>query len=336
MLQSKILLFITAFFLSGCFSTISQLQNNQNSQLSEVSEKVDALILHSNRTDDMLVDLDLRMDTLEQDARKRGVPTRIKGSDLAKNSVPAPYSTNSGTTKNAVEAPTEQKNLAVQDMENQVAESRKISEEHYLPKGMTYGKKFDNEQSLNFPKDAETNQIANQSQNSPQQNNSKVGGLTGQNLTALNSPTQTPQVSGQLTSGLGQEALNPKKPSITKHSPPPSTYNFAMDLYKQKKYKEAEQAFDKFLAANPQGVLAPNALYWKGETYYARGDYPNAIFTFKEVQTRYPKHSKAADSLLKTGMSYAKLGDKNNANLHYTVLKEDFPNSDAAKKVPNI
>ena len=114
----------------------------------------------------------------------------------------------------------------------------------------------------------------------------------------------------------------------------PQNYDIAMNLYRNKQYAQAEQAFDAFLAANADGVLAPNALYWKGETFYARGLYPQAIFAFKEVQTRYPKHSKAPDSLLKTAMSYAKLGDTENANLHYLVLEEDFPQSPAAKRIP--
>ncbi len=109
-------------------------------------------------------------------------------------------------------------------------------------------------------------------------------------------------------------------------------YDKAYNLYQKKQYAASEKAFDEFLAKYPQDVLAPNALYWKGETLYARAIYPQAIFSFKEVQTKYPKHPKTADSLLKTAMSYARLGDKENASLHYLVLIEDWPQSGAEQK----
>jgi tol-pal system protein YbgF len=83
-------------------------------------------------------------------------------------------------------------------------------------------------------------------------------------------------------------------------------YDNAYHLYQKRQYAEAEMAFNAFLEQYPQDVLAPNALYWKGETLYARALYPQAIFAFKDVQTRYPKHPKTADSLLKTAMSYAR------------------------------
>jgi TolA-binding protein len=73
----------------------------------------------------------------------------------------------------------------------------------------------------------------------------------------------------------------------------------------------------------------PNALYWKGETHYARQQYNEAIFAFKDVQTRFPRDAKTPDSLLKTAMAYSRLGDEANASLHLTVLYEDWPNAEA-------
>ncbi|MEG1610535.1 MAG: tol-pal system protein YbgF, partial [Bilophila sp.] len=93
----------------------------------------------------------------------------------------------------------------------------------------------------------------------------------------------------------------------------------------------AEKQFDAFMAAYPTSKLAPNALYWKAECLYLRGKYADALFVFKDVTARYPKHPKAADALLKAGMSYARLGDADSAKLHYRVLYEDYPTSQAAK-----
>lgn len=109
-------------------------------------------------------------------------------------------------------------------------------------------------------------------------------------------------------------------------------YKNALAAYQRHKPVEAEQQFESFMAAYPESRLAPNALYWKGECLYLRGKYSDALFVFKDVTTRYPQHPKAADALLKAGMSYARMGDAENAKLHYRVLYEDYPNSQAARK----
>ena len=53
----------------------------------------------------------------------------------------------------------------------------------------------------------------------------------------------------------------------------------------------------------PNDPLAGNAQYWLGETYYVRKDYKNAAAAFAEGYQKYPKGPKAADDLLKLGMS---------------------------------
>ncbi|MFG6358997.1 tol-pal system protein YbgF [Taurinivorans muris] len=145
---------------------------------------------------------------------------------------------------------------------------------------------------------------------------------------------QAQPVQNQTAPTVQAEANQPPTAAQTTDQPQTSRqlYDKAYNLYQKKQYAASEKVFDEFLAKYPQDVLAPNALYWKGETLYARAIYPQAIFSFKEVQTRYPKHPKTADSLLKTAMSYARLGDKENASLHYLVLIEDWPQSGAAQK----
>lgn len=115
-----------------------------------------------------------------------------------------------------------------------------------------------------------------------------------------------------------------------------NAYNMALGLYRTGRFAQAEAAFQAFLEAYPNSSLTPNALYWKGETYYSRGMFSDAIFAFKDVQARFPRHGKTPDSLLKTAMAYDKLGDKQNAELHLTVLKEDWPNSEATARAKQL
>lgn len=111
-----------------------------------------------------------------------------------------------------------------------------------------------------------------------------------------------------------------------------NAYDAALQLYRTGRFPEAEAAFQAFLEVYPDSRLTPNALYWKGETFYSRGQHTEAIFAFKDVQTRFPRHPKTPDSLLKTAMAYQRLGDAANASLHLAALYEDWPKSEAAQR----
>ena len=82
-------------------------------------------------------------------------------------------------------------------------------------------------------------------------------------------------------------------------------YNAAFGLLKQADYPAAEEALKTFIAQHPKDPLAGSAQYWLGETYYARGRYAEAASAFAEGYKNYPKGTKAADDLLKLGMSLA-------------------------------
>ena len=118
-------------------------------------------------------------------------------------------------------------------------------------------------------------------------------------------------------------------------TPPPAprseqaAYKAALGAYEARHFEQSEKAFDAFIRDYPQSKLLPNALYWKGECLYSRGRYPEAIFVFKDVISRFPTHAKAADALLKAGMSYERMKDMDNAKLHYRVLAEDYPAAQA-------
>lgn len=102
-------------------------------------------------------------------------------------------------------------------------------------------------------------------------------------------------------------------------------YNYAMGLLTQANYPAAEQAMRSFVQRWPNDPLAGNAQYWLGETFYVRKDYANAATAFAQGYEKYPKGSKAADDLLKLGMSLANLNQKADACRAYARLQHDFP-----------
>lgn len=80
-------------------------------------------------------------------------------------------------------------------------------------------------------------------------------------------------------------------------------YLAAFDALKQGDYVASASAFQEFLARHPDGVYAPNALYWLGESYYVTQNYAMAERQFQAVIDRFPLHDKAAGALLKVGLS---------------------------------
>ena len=155
-------------------------------------------------------------------------------------------------------------------------------------------------------------------------------------------PRDPPTGSGTLTPPP-QAAPEPANAVTTGGFRPPSgaglpagsaseQYNYAFGLLKQADYSAAEGALKTFIGQYPDDPLAGSAQYWLGETYYTRGRYAEAASAFAEGYKRYPKGAKAADDLLKLGMSLARDNRKHDSCLAFVQLDHDFPNPGSAIK----
>ncbi len=140
---------------------------------------------------------------------------------------------------------------------------------------------------------------------------------TQQNLGTL---TQTP---AGLSANVG--AANGATGGVGAGGDAAAQYESAYSLYKSGNYKGSRAGFDQFLKSFPNHPLAPNALYWSGENYYAEKTYDKAIRVFAESYKKYPKGPKAAESLLKLGMSLNKSGKVAQACITYAQLKQEYP-----------
>lgn len=103
-----------------------------------------------------------------------------------------------------------------------------------------------------------------------------------------------------------------------------AAYENAFSLLKAGNYAAAEKEFDAFLKANPDHVLSGNAKYWLGETFYVRGDHEKAARIFAEAYQKYPDGAKAADNLLKLGLSLAATGNNTDACVALRQLEKDY------------
>jgi tol-pal system protein YbgF len=111
-------------------------------------------------------------------------------------------------------------------------------------------------------------------------------------------------------------------------------YEAAIDLVKKKQYDKALEAFDGFLSRYPGDANSDNAMYWRGECYYAKGDYARAIEQFEGLISRYPNGNKVPDAMLKLGLSQNRVGEREKAKQTFSELRRAHPRSEAAKKIP--
>ena len=107
-------------------------------------------------------------------------------------------------------------------------------------------------------------------------------------------------------------------------------YEAAFSQLKSGQYDAAEKGFKDFLAQYPSHSLTGNAKYWLGESYYARAQYDKASRTFAEAYQDNPKGPKAADNLLKLGMSLNGMGKKADACVAMGQIKKEFSGLDGA------
>ena len=78
-------------------------------------------------------------------------------------------------------------------------------------------------------------------------------------------------------------------------------YEAALALVNSHQYDRALDALAAFLVKYPDHPYADNAMYWRGECYFAKGDYLRASEQFEGTVTRFPAGNKAPDALLKLG-----------------------------------
>ncbi len=108
-------------------------------------------------------------------------------------------------------------------------------------------------------------------------------------------------------------------------------YVQAKEQFDKGKYETAQTLFQRFLEAHPRSKKADNAQFWIGEIYYREKWYEKAILEYQKVIETYPKGNKVRSALLKQGLAFLNLGDKDNARLILKELVRKHPDSSEAK-----
>ncbi|MFH1216245.1 MAG: tol-pal system protein YbgF [Pseudomonadota bacterium] len=107
-----------------------------------------------------------------------------------------------------------------------------------------------------------------------------------------------------------------------------SSYDQGLDLFKEKKYKEAQDVFAQFAKKHPNDELAINARFWIGDCLFNQDEFAMAILEYQNVIADYPNHAKAPAALFKQGMAFEKLQDAETAKIVYNKILAEYPGSD--------
>ena len=152
-------------------------------------------------------------------------------------------------------------------------------------------------------------------------------------MSAPKAPAPTPAPGPASVNVASNSPVAPTAPTAAlPEGSPRDQYMHAFGLLRQGKYDQASAALKAFLEKNGADPLASNARYWLGETYYVRGAFVEAAETFLEGYQSGPQGPKAADALLKLGMSLSNLDKKREACAAFEKLRTDFPQAPAGLK----
>ncbi len=162
------------------------------------------------------------------------------------------------------------------------------------------------------------------------------GGSTGAETLAGSQPgvgTDAPPAAGKPAGGGTRGAFAPRAERGKKSSPgtPRDEYARALVSYQAGRYALARERFAAFMTAFPGHALAPNALYWSGETWYAQGRYDRAAGFFAQVVRDFPRHAKSPDALLKLAYSAMRQGRLEQAGKYLRQLEASYPDSPASR-----
>ena len=116
-----------------------------------------------------------------------------------------------------------------------------------------------------------------------------------------------------------------KKVSLLPDKPVEEQYEFAVSFMKVGDYETAEFALREFIDKNKDHDLAGSAQYWYGETFRIRQLYSDAATAYLDGYQNYPKSKKAADNLLKLGITMVQLGEKDQGCKMISGIKKEYP-----------
>lgn len=110
------------------------------------------------------------------------------------------------------------------------------------------------------------------------------------------------------------------------------SYEDAHKIFRSGNYQGAVNAFRGFIEQYPSSILASNAQYWIGISFYNLKDLKAALGAHQQLLKRYPDSPKVPDSMLNIATIQSDLNDQGAARVTLEDIVSKYPNSEAATK----
>lgn len=105
-------------------------------------------------------------------------------------------------------------------------------------------------------------------------------------------------------------------------------YDAAVRQFQRGSYETARAGLDDFLARYPSHELAPDAQYYRAETFAEEGEQETALEEYARVLELYPNSRRAPTALYKSGRIELERGNVDDARTYFNRVVQGYPGSD--------
>ncbi len=113
------------------------------------------------------------------------------------------------------------------------------------------------------------------------------------------------------------------------------TLGKAQQKYRDGKYKEAFDLFEKHASKKGSNKTSITSRYMMGECLFKQGHYDQAIIQYQQIISNFPGNPQAAKALLRQGEAFEQLSDNETARIIYKKIISSYsssPEAETAKK----
>ncbi|MDT8436057.1 MAG: tol-pal system protein YbgF [Gemmatimonadota bacterium] len=135
-----------------------------------------------------------------------------------------------------------------------------------------------------------------------------------------------PAPTGEEAAGGGGGVGIPAEPAAAED--PSDLYEAALRQFRRGSYGTARTALDEFLSRHPGHDLAPDAQYFRAETFAEEGDAPAALREYARVLELHPNSRRAPTALYKSGLLELRRGNIDDARTFFNRIVQGYPDSD--------
>jgi len=107
-------------------------------------------------------------------------------------------------------------------------------------------------------------------------------------------------------------------------------YMAAYESYQAGSSGEAREKFESFIKDYPENEYTDNSRFWIAESYFRDKSFEDAILAYEDLFRKNPDSDKIPGAMLKQGMAFFALKDKDTGRLILEKLLEKYPDSEQA------